>query len=204
MGTENIPLIYGLVTGSISLIVLFALIVGFTLYLHREKRKINKNLDEQMARMQKMLAQHTDDSFAQALGQVWLTKHRENVNYYMIVTRQIRLTFSLALGSAIFGLVLFAITITTASLFHEKLLVALVPAVSAAIVEMFSGIVLAIHRATLKEVTHFGDLSNQDERLYSVLLLASNLSPKNREEVLTTILEGEVSNSVDSDTSAPV
>lgn len=204
MDTERIPMIYGLVTGSITLIVLFTLIVGFTLFLQRENRKALKKLDEQMARLEDMLEQHPEDSLTQALGQVWLTKHKENVNYYTIVTRQIRFTFSLALGSAIFGLVLFAITITTAMLFHEKLIVALVPAVSAAIVEIFSGIVLAIHRATLKEVTHFGDLSNQDERLYSVLLLASNLSPKNREEVLTTILESEASNSVEPDTPTPM
>ena len=142
-----------------------------------------------MAALQDAMGQMPSDTATPSLTQIWLSKRRENDEYFLIVTRQLKLTFALALMSAVFGLLLFAITVCIALAFQEKLLVSLIPAISAAIVEIFSGIILSVHRATLKEVSKLSSEAGREEQMYSALMLSSSLSPQNRDAVISEILK---------------
>ena len=144
-----------------------------------------------MAALQDAMGQIPADTVKPSLAQIWLSKHQENYEYFLIITKQLKLTFALALMSAVFGLLLFAITVCITLAFHEKLLVALIPAISAAIVEMFSGIILAVHRATLKQVSKLSDEAEREEQLYSTIMLSSSLSPQSRDAVISAILKTE-------------
>lgn len=194
MKTDPATTVLTITVGVVALFALISLTVGLAVFMKRENKNVMQGINERMTTLKSMMAQSTAEDEIRSLGQIWLTKHQENTNYFLIITRQLKLTFALALASAIFGLVLFAITICTALIFQEKLVVAIVPAVSAAIVELFSGIVLTVHRATLKQVSHFSDISNRDERLYSALLFANTVSPQNRDKVIETLLQNETAN----------
>lgn len=195
MNTDYATIMFAITIGVLSIVILIALVIGFVLFVRYENRTATKGIDEQMMNLKAALnAQTSSENGMQAFGQVWLTKHQENFNYYLLLTKQVKMTFALALASAIFGLVLFAFTICTALIFREKLVVAVIPAVSAAIVEVFSGIILAVHRATLKQVSHFNDMSNQDERLYAALMFSGNLSEQTKDSVMAELLKAETAN----------
>lgn len=199
MNTDSATIIFIITVALVALGVLFSLVVGFIVYVKYESKTTKAGADARMAALQDAMVQIPADTVTPSLAQIWLSKHRENYEYFLIITKQLKLTFALALMSAVFGLLLFAITVCIALAFQEKLLVALIPAISAAIVEIFSGIILSIHRATLKQVSMLSNVAEREEQLYSTIMLSSSLSPKNKDAVISEILKtGTESFSADS------
>ena len=191
MNTDSATIIFIITVALVALGVLFSLVAGFIIYVKYEGKTTRAGADARMAALQDAMGQIPADTVTPSLAQIWLSKHRENYEYFLIITKQLKLTFALALMSAVFGLLLFAITVCIALAFQEKLLVALIPAISAAIVEMFSGIILSVHRATLKQVSKLSDEAGREEQLYSAIMLSSSLSPQRKDAVISEILKTE-------------
>ena len=189
MNTDSATITFIITVALVALGVLFSLVVGFIVYVKYESKTSRAGAEARMAALQDAMGQMPSDTATPSLTQIWLSKRRENDEYFLIVTRQLKLTFALALMSAVFGLLLFAITVCIALAFQEKLLVSLIPAISAAIVEIFSGIILSVHRATLKEVSKLSSEAGREEQMYSALMLSSSLSPQNRDAVISEILK---------------
>ncbi len=189
MNTDSATIIFIITVALVALGVLVLLVVGFIVYGKYESKMTRAGAEARMAALQDAMGQLPADAVTPSLAQIWLSKRRENDEYFLIITRQLKLTFALALMSAVFGLLLFAITVCVALAFQEKLLVSLIPAISAAIVEIFSGIILSVHRATLKEVSKLSDEAGREEQLYAAIMLSSSLSPQNRDAVISEILK---------------
>ena len=189
MNTDSATIIFIITVALVALGVLFSLVLGFIVYAKYESKTTRASADARIAALQDAMGQIPADTVTPSLTQIWLSKHRENYEYFLIITKQLKLTFALALMSAVFGLLLFAITVCITLAFQEKLLVALIPAISAAIVEMFSGIILSVHRATLKQISKLSDEAGREEQLYASIMLSSSLSPQNRDAVISEILK---------------
>ncbi len=191
MNTDSTTIIFIIAVALVALGVLFSLVLGFIVYVKYESKTMRAGADARMAALQDAMGQIHEDPVTPSLAQIWLSKRRENYEYFMIITKQLKLTFALAVMSAVFGLLLFAITVCIALAFQEKLLVSLIPAISAAIVEMFSGIILSVHRTTLKQVSKLSDDAAREEQLYSAIMLSSSLSPQSKDAVISEILKTE-------------
>ncbi len=191
MNTDRTTIIFIITVALVALGVLLSLVVGFIVYVKYESKTTRAGAEARMAALQDAMGQIQPDTVTPSLAQIWLSKRRENYEYFLIITKQLKLTFALALMSAVFGLLLFAITVCIALAFQEKLLVSLIPAISAAIVEMFSGIILSVHRATLKQVSKLSDGAGREEQMYSAIMLSSSLSPQSKDAVISEILKTE-------------
>ncbi len=194
MNADSATIIFIITVALVALGVLLSLVVGFIVYVKYENKTTRANADARMAALQDAMGQIPADTVAPSMAQIWLSKHRENDEYFLMITRQLKLTFALALMSAVFGLLLFAITVCIALAFQDKLLVSLIPAISAAIVEMFSGIILSVHRATLKQVSQLSSEAGREEQLYSTIMLSASLSPQSRDAVVSEILQTQTAN----------
>ena len=199
MNSDSATITFIITVALVALGVLFSLVVGFIVYVIYEGKTTRAGAEARMAALQDAMGQMPADTVTPSLAQIWLSKHRENYEYFLMITRQLKLTFALALMSAVFGLLLFAITVCIALAFQEKLLVALIPAISAAIVEMFSGIILSVHRATLKQVSKLSDEAEREEQLYSTIMLSSSLSPQSKDAVISEILKNETESLIAAD-----
>ena len=204
MNTDSATIIFIITVALVALGVLFSLVVGFIVYVKYESKTTRAGADARMAALQDAMGQMHSDTVTPSLAQIWLSKRRENYEYFLIITRQLKLTFALALMSAVFGLLLFAITVCIALAFQEKLLVSLIPAISAAIVEIFSGIILSVHRTTLKEVSKLSDEAGREEQLYSAIMLSSSLSPQSRDAAISEILKTETESLTAADAANPM
>ena len=189
MNSDSATITFIITVALVALGALFSLVVGFIVYVIYESKTTKAGAEARMAALQDAMGQMPADTVTPSLAQIWLSKRRENDEYFLMISRQLKLTFALALMSAVFGLLLFAITVCVALAFQEKLLVSLIPAISAAIVEMFSGIILSVHRATLKQVSQLSNEAGREEQLYSAIMLSSSLSPQNRDAVISEILK---------------
>ncbi len=203
MNTDSATITFIITVALVALGVLFSLVLGFIIYVKYESKTTRANADARMAALQDAVGQIPADTVTPSLAQIWLSKRRENDEYFLMITKQLKLTFALALMSAVFGLLLFAITVCVALAFQENLIVSLIPAISAAIVEMFSGIILSVHRTTLKQVSKLSDGAGRQEQLYSALMLSSSLSPQSKDAVVSEILKTETESltATDSDNS---
>ncbi len=95
MNTDPSTIIFIITVALVALGALLSLVVGFIVYVKYENKTTRANADARMSALQDAMGQIPADTVTPSMAQIWLSKHRENYEYFLMITKQLKLTFAL-------------------------------------------------------------------------------------------------------------
>ncbi len=143
----------------------------------REEVKINKDVRE---------SEPDTDIFAEMLK-----NYNETREYFKISKFQSKTSFFVSVFSAIAGFIILAVAIY-GIINNEHLEVSIIAAISGAITEIASVVVLGIHNKSALQLNYYYDALHENEKLLSAINMADKLNADKREEMYMEIIRKQI------------
>ena len=126
--------------------------------------------------------------------ELMLANMGEIKDYYALSKIQAKNSFRLAVSMCVIGFMLIVSSIVFLFLFKESIEIALIPAISGAIVEVIAGTTLFVYKKSLSQLNHYYASLHSNERYLSLVHLASKISENKRDEIYAEIIKTELNN----------
>lgn len=120
-----------------------------------------------------------------------LKNHIEIKEYFKISKNQSKFSFYLSIISSVIGIIVVIIAASGIVIF-KNLGISIIAAVSGAITEIISGIVLWIHNKSALQLNYYYDSLHENEKFLSALNIADKLSEEKREDMYMEIIRKQI------------
>ena len=120
-----------------------------------------------------------------------LKNYNETREYFKISKFQSKFSFFVSVFSAIAGFIILAVAIY-GIIDNEHLEVSIIAAVSGAITEIASVVVLGIHNKSALQLNYYYDALHENEKLLSAINMADKLNADKREEMYMEIIRKQI------------
>lgn len=151
------------------------------------KKESNKHKKEEVKSNKVVRDSESDiDIFA-----AMLKNYNETREYFKISKFQSKFSFFVSVFSAIAGFIILAVAIY-GIIDNEHLEVSIIAAVSGAITEIASVVVLGIHNKSALQLNYYYDALHENEKLLSAINMADKLNTDKREEMYMEIIRKQI------------
>ena len=120
-----------------------------------------------------------------------LKNHIEIQEYFQISKNQSKFSFYFSISSSVVGIIVVIIAASGIVIF-KNLGISIIAAVSGAITEIISGIVLWIHNKSALQLNYYYDSLHENEKFLSALNIADKLSEEKREDMYMEIIRKQI------------
>ena len=120
-----------------------------------------------------------------------LKNHIEIKEYFRISKNQSRFSFYFSIVSSVAGIIVVIIAAAGIVIF-ENLGISIIAAVSGAITEVISGIVLWIHNKSALQLNYYYDSLHENEKFLSAVNIADKLSEEKKEDMYIEIIRKQI------------
>lgn len=120
-----------------------------------------------------------------------LKNHIEIQEYFQISKKQSKFSFYFSISSSVVGIIVVIIAASGIVIF-KNLGISIIAAVSGAITEIISGIVLWIHNKSALQLNYYYDSLHENEKFLSALNIADKLSEEKREDMYMEIIRKQI------------
>lgn len=120
-----------------------------------------------------------------------LKNHIEIKEYFRISKNQSKFSFYFSIISSVIGIIVVIIAASGMIVF-KNLGISIIAAVSGAITEIISGIVLWIHNKSALQLNYYYDSLHENEKFLSALNIADKLSEEKRENMYMEIIKKQI------------
>ena len=120
-----------------------------------------------------------------------LNNYDETREYFQISKNQSKFSFYLSIVSSIVGLLVLMVSVY-GIVAKENLEVSIIAAVSGAVTEVISGVVLWIHNKSALQLNYYYDALHENEKFLSAINMADKLSKEKKEEMYIEIIRKQI------------
>lgn len=120
-----------------------------------------------------------------------LKNHIEIQEYFQISKNQSKFSFYFSICASVVGIIVVIIAASGIIIF-KSLGISIIAAVSGAITEIISGIVLWIHNKSALQLNYYYDSLHENEKFLSALNIADKLSVEKREDMYMEIIRKQI------------
>lgn len=186
-------IVIAVVFGAIAALTIVSSLVFFLVYTRKENKSAGFEADAYHSRISSAMGLKKDESTWETTDStrvcaLWMTNEVESKLYYLLIRSQAKYSFATAMISGIFGFILFASTIVLSVIFNQNLTIAIIPAISAAVVEIVSAIFLVIHRRSMLQLKEFHTETVNTQKFLSAVLMTDHVEKKHRDALLEEIV----------------
>lgn len=118
-----------------------------------------------------------------------LKNHIEIKEYFRISKNQSKLSFYFSIVSSVVGIIVIIIAAFGIAAFKE---ISIIAALSGAITEIISGIVLWIHNKSALQLNYYYDSLHENEKFLSAINIADKLSEEKKEDMYIEIIRKQI------------
>lgn len=120
-----------------------------------------------------------------------LKNHIEIQEYFQISKNQSKFSFYFSISSSVVGIIVVIIAASGMVIF-KNLGISIIAAVSGAITEIISGIVLWIHNKSALQLNYYYDSLHENEKFLSAVNIADKLSEEKKEDMYIEIIRKQI------------
>ena len=120
-----------------------------------------------------------------------LNNYDETREYFQISKNQSKFSFYLSIVSSIVGLLVLMVSVY-GIVAKENLEVSIIAAVSGAVTEVISGVVLWIHNKSALQLNYYYDALHENEKFLSAINMADKLCKEKKEEMYIEIIRKQI------------
>lgn len=124
--------------------------------------------------------------------ELMLANMREINDYYVLSKTQAQNSFILAVAMCIVGILLMGVSICAAFIYTSNVITAIIPAISAAIVEVIAGTSLFVYKKSLAQLNRYFNSLHSNERFLSIVNIVSKASPEIQDDMYFEIIKSQI------------
>lgn len=163
-----------------SMLDLTAIVATYYVIVYKKSIETDKVLSEYQECLEIKIKSERDEREKDVL-ELMLNNNKEIAEYFEISKKQEKFSYIISVGCAIVGVAMLIVSIGAVFL-NERIETTIITAVSGAITELVSGIVLWIHNKSAMQLNFYYNSLHENEKFLSAIKMTDRIEDKDKKE----------------------